>query len=126
VKTDYVPTTWGILSPFDASIMYPRSPFMGGYFKPPIQLVKFVFCFVFLPVIPIMSMLSEKKHDVVYEKESSLEQGRTEHVVRADDRYHFDAADLDHVQRRLKQRHVQMYVLLYRSSYPTSEFLTSF
>lgn len=25
-----------------------------------------------------------------------------------DDRYHFDAHDLDKVQRRLKQRHVQM------------------
>ena len=25
-----------------------------------------------------------------------------------DERYHFDAADLDHVQRKLKQRHVQM------------------
>jgi hypothetical protein len=26
----------------------------------------------------------------------------------ADDRYKFDAADVDQVQRRLKQRHVQM------------------
>lgn len=29
-------------------------------------------------------------------------------AVVADERYHFDAADLDGVQRRLKQRHVQM------------------
>lgn len=33
-------------------------------------------------------------------------------VVTADARYHFDAADLDRVQRRLKQRHVQMYACL--------------
>lgn len=31
-------------------------------------------------------------------------------TVVEDERYHFDAADLDRVQRRLKQRHVQMYV----------------
>ncbi|KAF9804049.1 hypothetical protein IEO21_09485 [Rhodonia placenta] len=31
-----------------------------------------------------------------------------EYVVQTDPRYHFDAADLDKVQRRLKQRHVQM------------------
>jgi hypothetical protein len=38
--------------------------------------------------------------------------GKSLHVehyaVAADERYHFDAADLDQVQRRLKQRHVQM------------------
>ncbi len=28
----------------------------------------------------------------------------------ADDRFHFESSDLDRVQRRLKQRHVQMYV----------------
>ena len=32
-------------------------------------------------------------------------------IVVTDPRYHFDAIDLDRVQRRLKQRHVQMYVL---------------
>jgi hypothetical protein len=30
----------------------------------------------------------------------------------ADNRYNFDQSDLDRVQRRLKQRHVQMSVLL--------------
>lgn len=30
--------------------------------------------------------------------------------VVTDERYHFDDADLDRVQRRLKQRHVQMCV----------------
>lgn len=30
------------------------------------------------------------------------------YVVAADDRFHFDASDLDKVQRRLSQRHVQM------------------
>jgi len=32
------------------------------------------------------------------------------YAVQADDRYHFDKSELDRVQRRLKQRHVQMYV----------------
>lgn len=32
------------------------------------------------------------------------------YVVTADDRHHFDQSDLDQVQRRLKQRHVQMFV----------------
>lgn len=36
--------------------------------------------------------------------------------VVAPDRYRFDQSDLDRVQRRLKQRHVQMFVpLLMRS-----------
>lgn len=34
------------------------------------------------------------------------------HVV-ADGRHQFDVASIDLVQRRLKQRHVQMYVYLY-------------
>jgi hypothetical protein len=43
----------------------------------------------------------------------SLEKGPTEldQVAPADDRYHFDKSDLDRVQRRLKQRHVQMLAL---------------
>ena len=39
----------------------------------------------------------------------SLEKGI---AARGDDRYHFDQSDLDRVQRRLKQRHVQMFVPL--------------
>ena len=41
---------------------------------------------------------------------SSLEKGdvRDYVVQQTDQRYHFDAADLDRVQRKLKQRHVQM------------------
>ena len=35
-----------------------------------------------------------------------------------DERYHFDAADLDRVQRKLKQRHVQMWVVARRCSAP--------
>lgn len=44
------------------------------------------------------------------EKDSaSLEKGASkEYVARADDKYHFDEHDLDGVQRKLKQRHVQM------------------
>lgn len=34
-------------------------------------------------------------------------------AVVTDERYHFDVADLDRVQRRLKQRHVQMSVLIF-------------
>jgi hypothetical protein len=40
------------------------------------------------------------------EKGSPAEQ----HAPPADSRYHFDQSDLDRVQRRLKQRHVQMFV----------------
>ncbi|KAH9940775.1 general amino acid permease 1 [Epithele typhae] len=41
---------------------------------------------------------------------SSLEKGPVHDyvVTQTDERYHFDAADLDRVQRKLKQRHVQM------------------
>ncbi|KAF8498527.1 general amino acid permease 1 [Russula emetica] len=41
---------------------------------------------------------------------TSLEKGIAPavHVARGNDRYHFDQSDLDRVQRRLKQRHVQM------------------
>ena len=39
----------------------------------------------------------------------SLEKGGThDYVVQTDSKFHFNAADLDRVQRRLKQRHVQM------------------
>lgn len=37
------------------------------------------------------------------------------YAVVEDERYRFDAADLDRVQRRLKQRHVQMYVFPFDS-----------
>jgi amino acid transporter len=45
---------------------------------------------------------------------ASLENGITPtvHVARENDRYHFDQSELDRVQRRLKQRHVQMFVPL--------------
>ena len=45
--------------------------------------------------------------------DKSLEKGPTEPIAPADDRYHFDQSDLDRVQRRLKQRHVQMFVLFF-------------
>jgi yeast amino acid transporter len=32
------------------------------------------------------------------------------YLASTDDRYHFEQSDLDRVQRRLKQRHVQMFV----------------
>jgi amino acid transporter len=42
-----------------------------------------------------------------------LEKGTfpTRYVASADDRYCFEQSDLDRVQRRLKQRHVQMCVI---------------
>ena len=45
---------------------------------------------------------------------ASIENGITPtvHVPRGNDRYYFDQSDLDRVQRRLKQRHVQMFVPL--------------
>ncbi|KAI1786152.1 general amino acid permease 1 [Ganoderma leucocontextum] len=51
-----------------------------------------------------MSVLQEK------DQTSSLEKGGVHDYVvqQPDQRYHFDAADLDRVQRKLKQRHVQM------------------
>jgi hypothetical protein len=45
-------------------------------------------------------------------------------VVIADNRYHFDAADLDQVQRRLKQRHVQMCVFSFSLLPPVLIFFT--
>ncbi|KDQ61937.1 hypothetical protein JAAARDRAFT_31430 [Jaapia argillacea MUCL 33604] len=53
----------------------------------------------------------EKPHDQASfdKQDSSLEKGpETHYAAVADERYHFDAADLDRVQRKLKQRHVQM------------------
>ncbi|KAM6496675.1 general amino acid permease 1 [Amanita muscaria] len=49
----------------------------------------------------------------MYEEEKAKKESATvrlaeEGVSRADDKYHFDAHDLDQVQRRLTQRHVQM------------------
>lgn len=46
--------------------------------------------------------------------EASLENGinSTVHIARGNDRYYFEQSDLDRVQRRLKQRHVQMFVPL--------------
>ncbi|TBU27598.1 general amino acid permease 1 [Dichomitus squalens] len=53
-----------------------------------------------------MSDTSGEKAD----RTSSLEKGVVHDYVttQTDSKYHFDAADLDRVQRRLKQRHVQM------------------
>ena len=50
-----------------------------------------------------------------YEPGSDVEGGSPKaapnvYLATTDDRYHFDQSDLDRVQRRLKQRHVQMFV----------------
>lgn len=50
----------------------------------------------------------------VAEKDSVISEEREPDTLSnsRDGRYHFDAADLDRVQRRLKQPHVQMYLYL--------------
>ncbi|KAF8273091.1 general amino acid permease 1 [Lactarius quietus] len=53
--------------------------------------------------------MSAERYDTDY-NDKSLEKGLTERVQPADDRYRFDQSDLDRVQRRLKQRHVQMFI----------------
>ncbi|KAH9167479.1 general amino acid permease 1 [Lactarius sanguifluus] len=53
-------------------------------------------------------MSTEKYEENNIFNDKSLEKGPAERVAPADDRYHFDQSDLDRVQRRLKQRHVQM------------------
>jgi amino acid permease len=57
-----------------------------------------------------MAMSAEKDEP----SRASLEEGITStvHLARGNDRYHFNQSDLDQVQRRLKQRHVQMFVPL--------------
>ena len=54
--------------------------------------------------------ISEK--DAAEKDSASVEKATSPHehdyVVQADDQYHLDAHDLDRVQRKLKQRHVQM------------------
>ena len=56
---------------------------------------------------------------------SSLEKGAVhDYVVQHNgDKYHFDAADLDRVQRKLKQRHVQMIAVSIPRPHPRSPFL---
>ena len=55
--------------------------------------------------------MSAEKHDTGHNTfNKSLEKGPTERVAPEDDRYHLNQSDLDRVQRRLKQRHVQMFV----------------
>lgn len=45
---------------------------------------------------------------------SSVEKGVVhEYVVQTGPHYHFDPADLDRVQRKLKQRHIQMIAVSY-------------
>ena len=55
-------------------------------------------------------MSAEKYEPDTNSFNKSLEKGPAERVIPADDRYHFNQSDLDRVQRRLKQRHVQMFV----------------
>ena len=58
--------------------------------------------------------MSEEKDD---SSKASHDNGYIEsvagHPTPLKNRYHFDQSDLDRVQRRLKQRHVQMFVLFF-------------
>ncbi|KDQ61931.1 hypothetical protein JAAARDRAFT_526914 [Jaapia argillacea MUCL 33604] len=52
---------------------------------------------------------NEKAQDQAsLDRPSSAEKGVMNEYAVADEKYHFDAADLDRVQRKLRQRHVQM------------------
>jgi amino acid transporter len=53
--------------------------------------------------------VTEKPHKEGY-IDGDSEKGDTFAV--ADERYHFDASELDRVQRKLKQRHVQLFVCI--------------
>ncbi|KZT00581.1 general APC amino acid permease [Laetiporus sulphureus 93-53] len=53
-------------------------------------------------------MSYEKQLDHKTDSSSVEKGGSGELAIQTDPRYHFDAIDLDRVQRRLKQRHVQM------------------
>ena len=46
--------------------------------------------------------------DTTYTVDPEKSSDGEKYAVTADSKHHFDAADLDRVQRRLKQRHVQM------------------
>ena len=54
--------------------------------------------------------MNQSKETHTLEKSVSSVEQQLEPV--SSDQHHFDATDLDGVQRRLKQRHVQMYVFL--------------
>ncbi|KAI0923590.1 hypothetical protein AcW1_006502 [Taiwanofungus camphoratus] len=62
-----------------------------------------------MPEVPVGSAPPPPTYEEKTDNSSSVEKGPAdEYVVQADSKFQFDAADLDHVQRRLKQRHVQM------------------
>ena len=55
-----------------------------------------------------MSVEKDKSSGANHDNEMGI--ASVAHIIPRDDRYHFDLSDLDRVQRRLKQRHVQMFV----------------
>jgi hypothetical protein len=80
---------------------------------------------------PLADMSAEKYElDAPGFENIFLETGQTkateQGVPPADDRYHFSQSDLDRVQRRLKQRHVQMFVYLPPYSYTIAFIYHSF
>jgi hypothetical protein len=71
----------------------------------------------FLFPLPLAISLALGRMSAKYEQDfnlGSIEKASPKgtFVKPADNRYNFDQSDIDHVQRRLKQRHVQMSVLL--------------
>ena len=63
-------------------------------------------------------------YDDKKDEAGSLEKNQPEDfVVTADERYRFDVHDLDQVQRRLKQRHVQMIAVSTSLSFSSSFLL---
>ena len=58
----------------------------------------------------LMAMSGEKDESSGASHDNDKGISSTAHVKPGNDRHHFDLSDLDRVQRRLKQRHVQMFV----------------
>jgi hypothetical protein len=57
-----------------------------------------------------MAMLVEKDQSSGASHDNEKGITSAANIISGNDRYHFDQSDLDRVQRRLKQRHVQMFV----------------
>jgi hypothetical protein len=61
----------------------------------------------FLLTLAMAALPSDTKDEYTVEKD--YEKGHNHSIVpEKEDKYHFDAHDLDQVQRKLHQRHVQM------------------
>lgn len=60
-------------------------------------------------------MSAEKFDHIGFNRSVEKSPTELEQVASSEDRFHFNKSDLDRVQRRLKQRHVQMFVLFFKT-----------